>query len=128
MPAILSALTIFLVSKLDGIGTASIAFLAGSLILGFGLGWLRAKTVRLTLDPANGRIIAQSSAAAIIFLVGLFAVRSLVRWAVKSGAVSLPLSAQTFDVVFLAFAAALFLARTMELAIRARRLRAGAST
>jgi membrane protein CcdC involved in cytochrome C biogenesis len=127
-PAILALLSAVVVSKLSAPGAGFYAFLAGALVLGGGLGWLRAKTIRLSVDPQSRQIVAQGSAAAVIFLVGLILVRIVIRWSVASGSVVLPLSPQEFDAVFLVFAAALFLARTAEMALRARQILSGAAT
>jgi membrane protein CcdC involved in cytochrome C biogenesis len=121
LPGVLAALSVYLVSRLTSPSPTFFAFLVGAVVIGGGLGWLRAKTIRLSLD-AGGRIIAQGSAAAVIFLVALIVVRILLRWAVISRAVTLPLAPHEFDAIFLVLAASLFVARTAEMAIRARQL------
>lgn len=97
-------------------------WLAGALILGGGLGWLRASTVRMSVDPATGKLMAQASAAAIIFLVALVAIRYVLRAVLSAEAGVWGLRLIMADLLFVALGVGLFVARSAEMILQGRKL------
>jgi len=98
------------------------AWLVGALVIGGGLGWLRASTVRMSVDPVTGKLMAQASAAAIIFLVGLIGVRFVLRAVLTTEAGALGLRLVMADVIFVAMGVGLFATRSVEMILRGRKL------
>jgi len=97
-------------------------WLALAALVGGGLGWLRASTVRMSVDPASGRLMAQGSLIAILFLLGLFVVRTVLRMVLTSEAGAIGLRLIMADVIFVAMAVGLLVARAAEMNIRGRKL------
>jgi NAD/NADP transhydrogenase beta subunit len=97
-------------------------WLALALVVGGGLGWLRAATVKMSVDPESGRLMAQGSAVAILFLIVLLIVRTGFRMVLSSNAAALGLRLVMADVIFFALAVGLLLARSLEMNLRGRRL------
>lgn len=93
-----------------------------ALLLGAGLGWLRASTVRMSVDPATGKLMAQGSAVAIAFLFLLFVVRMALRYFLSSEASALGIRLIMADVLFVALAVGLLVARSAEMILRGRKL------
>ncbi len=97
-------------------------WLVAALLVGGGLGWLRASTVRMSVDPATGKLMAQGSLMAILFLVVLLIVRTGMRYVLSSNASALGLRLVMADVIFLALAVGLLAARAVEMNLRGRKL------
>lgn len=91
-------------------------------VVGGGLGWLRASTVQMSVDAATGRLRAQGSLMAILFLVGLLIVRSILRWILTTEAGAICLRPIMADVIFVAMAVGLLVARALEMNLRGRKL------
>lgn len=98
------------------------AWLAVASALGAGLGWLRASTVRMSVDPTTNTLMAQAGATAILFLVGLLAIRYALRLVLTEEAGALGLRLVMADVIFAAMGASLFAARSVEMVLRGRKL------
>ena len=93
-------------------------FVGVAVTLGAVLGWVRGRTTRITVDPANGAVSAAGSPAAVLLLVVLIAVRSVGRqWAAESGIDPLLIAD-----ILLSFALGLLTLQRVEMAMRARRL------
>lgn len=120
-PVALTALGVYVVSMAKPQG-AEWLWLAAALVVGGGLGWLRASTVKMSVDPATGKLMAQGSLMAILFLVGLLIVRTGMRFVLASNASSLGLRLVMADVIFLALAVGLLVARAAEMTLRGRKL------
>ena len=98
------------------------AWAGAALVFGAGLGWWRGRLIELSRDPASGQIMARGSAAAMIFIVVLFAIRFALHAALASEAQVVGVRVQAVDVIFLAMALGLFMARAIEMGLRASRL------
>ena len=121
-PAFFLVMTSLLLWQTRPQGTEWI-WLVVTFIVGAGLGWLRGKTVSLALDPATGQVMAQASRAGILFLFGLIAVRFGMRFALQSEAHDIGVRLIMVDVLFLTMALGLFLARAVEMGLRAFKLK-----
>jgi len=97
-------------------------WIAIALVVGGGLGWLRASTVTMSVDPATGRLMAQGSAVAIAFLVVLFVIRTVLRMVLTAEAGALHMRLIMADVIFFALAVGLLAARSLEMSLRGRKL------
>jgi hypothetical protein len=97
-------------------------WLALAVLVGGGLGWLRASTVTMSVDHATGRLMAQGSLVAILFLLGLFAVRTVLRMVLSAEASVIGLRPIMADVIFVFMAVGLLAARSAEMNIRGRKL------
>lgn len=120
-PVIIGLLGVFFVYKVEPQGVEWL-WLGLALLLGAGLGWLRASTVRMSVDPATGRLMAQGSAVAIAFLFALFVIRMALRYFLSSEASALGLRLIMADVIFVALAIGLLVARSAEMNLRGRKL------
>ena len=60
-------------------GPAAYAIMAGALVLGVGIGLLRARTLSLRRCPETGRVLMETSMITFALLVALLLVRSAVR-------------------------------------------------
>lgn len=120
-PALLTALLVYVLAMAQPRGVEWI-WLAAALFVGGGLGWLRASTVKMSVDPASGQLMAQGSLIAILFLVVLLIVRTGIRYLLASNASALGLRLVMADVIFLALAVGLLAARALEMNLRGRKL------
>jgi NAD/NADP transhydrogenase beta subunit len=98
------------------------AWVAASFLVGGGLGWLRAKTITLTVDPETRQVMARGTPLAMLFLVVLFAVRFGLRSLLQGQRLALGFSGALIDNAFLAMAVGLFAARAAEMGLRAKAL------
>lgn len=97
-------------------------WLALGFLVGGGLGWLRASTVSMSVDPASGRLMAQGSLVAILFLLGLFVIRTVFRMVLSAEASVIGLRPIMADVIFVFMAVGLLVARALEMNLRGRKL------
>ena len=120
-PAIFLGLMVFIVAERppQGIGWV---WVIGSFAVGAALGWLRAMTIRMEVIPATRQVMAQGSALAIVFLVILLVVRFGLRSFLETQSQALGVSVALVDGAFLAMACGLFVARAVEMNLRARKL------
>jgi hypothetical protein len=98
------------------------AWVAASFGIGAGLGWFRAKTIALTRDPETGQVMAQGTPLAMLLLLALFAVRFGLRAYLQTQSTTIGVRLPVIDDAFLAMAVGLFLARAIEMGVRARTL------
>jgi amino acid transporter len=98
------------------------AWIVGGLAIGAALGWLRAMTIRLTVDPATHLVMAQGSPLAIVFLLLVLMVRFGLRSYLETESNLLGISVVVVDSAFLAMACGLFVARAIEMGLRSRKL------
>lgn len=96
------------------------AFSAVALVLGAGVGWMRGRSMRITVDPETHRLNHRASPAALVFL----AVLILLRQAMRDPAVDLALDMDALAVADIAIAlgVGLFAAQRLEMWLRGRRL------
>ncbi|MFT3810577.1 MAG: DUF1453 family protein [Micropepsaceae bacterium] len=125
MPALLIAGAGFLLWRMppEGIEWAWLA-LAGT--IGAIVGWYRAKTMRITVDPETHALNQQSSPAALIFIVVLIAVRFGLRTLMNEEAEAWHLSALFISGLFMFFVVGMLVASRIEMTLRARALLAEA--
>jgi NAD/NADP transhydrogenase beta subunit len=97
-------------------------WLGASFVIGAALGWFRAKTIRLTLHPETHTVMAQGSPIAMVFILAIFAVRFGLRGVLAAESGALGISIALIDSAFLAMACGLFVARAVEMGIRATKL------
>ena len=97
-------------------------WLALAVIVGGGLGWLRASTVTMSVEPSTGRLMAQGSLMAILFLVGLLVIRYAFRFFLTMNAGAVGIRPIVADVIFVFMAVGLLGARSAEMIIRGRKL------
>ncbi len=93
-----------------------------ALAAGLGIGWVNGATIHLEVDPATRAVLAKASPAAMIFIVALVLVRALMRTMAGEIEVTYHLPAILIQDAFLMLALGLFLARSLEMGLRARRL------
>ncbi len=96
-------------------------FCALALILGAALGWQRGKLMKIAVDPETHALNQVASPAAMLFILGLIAVRSGARMALV-GDNSLHLNVLAVTDILLALALGLFSVQRIEMYLRARRM------
>jgi hypothetical protein len=121
-PAILVGLALVVLSQSPPTTPTIIGACLVALLVGVGLGWVRGKMMRITVDPESHLATVQGSPLAIALILGLIAVRYGMRYLVMENASTLHVNvAQATDVLML-FALGLVGAQGIEMWIRARRL------
>ncbi len=120
-PVLLTALGVYVAVMAQPRGVEWL-WLAAALAVGGGMGWLRASTVKMSVDPDTGQLMAQGSIIAILFLIVLLIVRTGLRLVLASNAASLGIRLMMADVIFLALAVGLLVARAVEMTLRGRKL------
>jgi hypothetical protein len=95
-------------------------WLSLALVIGGLLGWQRGRLVSISLDPTNRMLTMQATPMAIYFLLGLLVIRFGLRTGLE--AQGWGLGPDVVNGIFVVFAAGLFMAQGLEMAIRARRL------
>ena len=120
-PAILAALTVvsLIPQPPEGIGWV---ILAVGLVIGGAFGWWRGKMMHITVDPETHALNTKASAAGMIFIVAIIAIRMALRGVAMSEASTLHLSVSVITGTFMTFAVGLFGVQRLEMAIRANRL------
>ena len=100
----------------------SLAILALALVIGAGLGWQRARFMRIDVHPETHDVMSQASPVGVIFILAILALRILLRDAAleSRSALGLPASAITDALVMLL--GAMIVAQSLEMWLRARRL------
>ncbi len=120
-PALLIALTVvsLVPQPPEGIGWV---VLAVGLVIGGAFGWWRGKMMHITVDPETHALNTKASAAGMIFIVAIIALRVALRGVAMSEASTLHLSVSVITGAFMTFAVGLFGVQRVEMAIRANRL------
>ena len=101
---------------LDG-GVFLLAVAAGA-----GVGWFRAKAVKLTVDPQTHEVTSTTSPVGLVIIVAVFLVRSGLRSAAGVEAGASGLDPAVIADAFLLLAAGLVVGQRVEIFLRARRL------
>ena len=117
VPAILAlaAATTFATMPPSGTGWL---ITGAALLVGAGLGWQRGRMMHIEVDRATGTLMQRASPVAILFLLGLFVVRSAMRYEGKA----LGMDVATLTDALLALALGMFGVMRVEMFLRARRL------
>jgi len=92
------------------------------LIVGGVIGWWRARLIKVSIDPATGRLNQISSFGALYCLAGLMLVRWVLRMAIMLGAAQWHFGAMLISNIFIAVAIGALAAYRVELYLRARLL------
>ena len=121
MPAIMLTLTVWLMTRAVPQG-AEWLWAVGLFIVGGALGWMRGRSIAMSVDPATHRIMAQGSASAMIFLVVLIVVRYGLRFLMSTEANVIGVRPAMVDVLFLVLALGLFGVRSVEMGWRGYKL------
>ncbi|MBX9815187.1 MAG: hypothetical protein A4S12_11980 [Proteobacteria bacterium SG_bin5] len=125
MPALFGGLVVamFAASPPPPLGwAASLVALA----IGAGLGWQRARLVRIEIDPVTHQLSQRESPLALLFLLGIFGVRALLRDVGAQEAAALHVNALVVTDVLIALAFGLIATQRLMLFLRARALLAAA--
>jgi hypothetical protein len=120
-PAILIAMGVLVVFAQPPQGIAAL-YVAIALAVGGAFGWWRGKLMHISVDPESHALSVRTSAAGMVFLVALIAVRFGLRGAAVSEASALHLSIVLISEVFMAFAVGLMVVQRVEMYLRASRL------
>jgi hypothetical protein len=121
-PAILVVLAVLVLSESGPPRTLTVVLMAVAAAAGAGLGWMRGRLMRISVDPDTHLASVQASPVAILFLVALMAVRLGARAALARTAPSLHIDVATITDVLLAMAIGLVIAQQCEMWLRCRRL------
>lgn len=120
-PVILMAATGALLAQLPPHGWEWLGLFV-AFAIGGGLGWYRGRMMTITVDPHTHELNQQASPAALLFLVGLVAVRFALREGLSAEAEAWHLSAAFITDVFVVFAMGLLTVTRLEMFLRARRM------
>ena len=99
-----------------------------ALVAGLGIGWINGSTIHLDVDPATRAVRAKASPLAVVFIVGLVLVRAVMRTMAGQIEAAYHIPALLIQDAFLLLALGLFLARSLEMGLRAHRLSRAART
>ena len=121
LPAIFLILSVITLAARPPQGMQGV-WLALALAVGAGLGWVSGATIHLEVDPATREVRAKASPLAMVFIVALVLVRMAMRTLVGQIEAAYHLPALLIQDAFLLLALGLFLARSLEMGLRARRL------
>jgi NAD/NADP transhydrogenase beta subunit len=120
-PAIFGVMTVTVVGQFP-LPVQDWAWLVLALLVGAMVGWQRGRLMHIAMDPATRGLTMQPTPMAIYFLLGLVAVRVALRTGLGMEARGWGLSEAFINDIFVLFALGLFVAQSVEMAIRARRL------
>ncbi len=121
LPALFLVLTLLTLAARPPRGVQWLG-LALVLVVGLGIGWLSGATIHLEVDPISRVVRAKASPLAMIFVVALVLARALMRTLAGQLEAAYHLPALLIQDAFLLLALGLFLARSLEMGLRARRL------
>ena len=107
-------------------GPADIALFAIAALVGGAIGWWRAKTVRLTVDPATREVMSTTSPIGLLIIGAVFIVRFGLRSMTGEEAELTHMDPAIIGDAFLALAAGIVVGQRIEVFIRTRRLLAQA--
>ncbi|WP_293901155.1 CcdC protein domain-containing protein [Phenylobacterium sp.] len=125
-PAIVMAMTLLAFSQSPPPGPLGIALDVGAVAVGGFLGWWRGRASHFTVNPGTHVVTSRVSAWGMLLILGIFALRYIVRYALQGEASTLHISANDLADSFLVLAVGVVSAQRIEWLIRARKLIAGA--
>ena len=127
LPAIFTLLVASaLVRQPPPLDVVTVLVLSAALAAGFGLGWLRGRLTRLTVEPETHTLKGQNSALSLVLIAGLFLVRAVGRRWVMEHAAQWHVSPLAIFDGFLLLALGIVLGRRIEILLRSLRLLAAA--
>ena len=118
VPALYFVIVVALFVQAPPPGAGGWASAAVALIAGGFLGWQRGKMMRIQIDPDTHALSQRSSAAGVVFLVALLAVR----YAVRDLGGTMHLNVALMTDTLAALALGMFGVQRLEMFIRARRM------
>ena len=121
VPGIYLLIAGFLYWRFPPTGMTIVYCLLG-LALGAALGWQRGRLMRIVVDPETHAIRQKASPAAMLFLLGIIAVRYAAREAAVLGGPAWHVDVMAVTDVLIAFALGLLTAQRVEMYLRAKRL------
>jgi hypothetical protein len=121
LPALFLVLTVLTLAARPPQGVQWL-WLALVLAAGLGIGWVSGATIHLEVDPTTREVRAKASPLAMVFIVVLVLARIGMRTLVGQIEAAYHLPALLIQDAFLLLALGLFLARSLEMGLRARRL------
>lgn len=101
-------------------------WLAGALLVGAAIGWARGAMMAITVDPQTHDMNMRASPAALLLILGLFALRAVLRTGLANAPSAWHLSAVRITDSLLLMAAGAVCVQRLEMWIRGRRLLAEA--
>ena len=121
-PLIVMLATVLAFSQNPPPGPIGLALDLGAVALGGLLGWWRGRASRFTVDPETRVVTSKVSPAGMLLLLGIFAVRYLLRSLLGGESSALHLTAAEATDSFLLLAVGVVSAQRLEWWIRARRM------
>lgn len=97
-------------------------WLVASFAVGGAIGWWRGKLMAITVDPETHALTSRTSQVAMLFLVGLIAVRYGLREVIDLNAAKWGMNIQLVSDLFVVFAVGLLGLTRLEMFLRAMRL------
>ncbi len=97
-------------------------WIAVTFVLGLVLGYFRGASIGMSVDPATGRVLAQGSAMAMLFIVILIFARTGLSYLMQSQAHAISLRPVMANVLPSVLGAGLFVARGVEMGLRGHKL------
>lgn len=121
-PLIVMAMTIAAFSANPPPGLVGVVLDIAAVGVGALLGWWRGRASRFTVDPETHVVTSRVSPAGMLLILGIFALRYILRGALGGGASTLHLSAAELTDSFLLLAVGVVSAQRLEWWIRARKM------
>jgi hypothetical protein len=121
-PATLVALALAALSQSPPTTPLVIVACLAMLVVGAGLGFVRGRMMRISVDPETHVATVQGSPLAIGLILGLVALRFGMRYVVAANASALHMNISQATDIFILFAVGVVGAQGIEMWIRARRL------
>ncbi len=97
-------------------------WLAAAFALGGAIGWWRGKLIAISVDPQTHALTSRTSQVAMLFLLGLIAVRYGLREVIDANAARLGISLNLASDLFVVFAVGLLGVTRLEMFLRAMKL------
>jgi uncharacterized membrane protein len=127
LPAILLVMSALLLFQAKP-GGMEWVWVVGLFALGLVVGYFRGKSITINRDPATGRLLAQGSAVAIVFIILLIAARYGLSYLLQTNASAVHLRPIMANVLPAVLGAGLFTARSIEMGIRGHKVLEAAKT
>jgi hypothetical protein len=98
------------------------AILAVATVVGFGVGWLRGRMVKITVNVENHQLMSQLSPWGMLVLLGIVAARMGLRYVITDHMAEWHISASALTDGFILFYVGMIIGRRIEILIRCLRL------
>lgn len=121
IPALYLGIAGFLFWRFPPAGLMWVAVVVG-LGIGAALGWQRGRLMRISVNPQTHEISQKASPAAMLFIIGLIAIRMGAREVAAMGGGGLHIDLASVTDVLIAFALGLLATQRIEMYLRAKRL------